>query len=278
MGPRCGRLARGTIAAQAALPASSRLASDEGRCETKITAGRRRGARRGRALRGRLAAGRGRRARPEPPTPRARFKTLTRLYPGRPGAGAGGRPRRARGLRRREAARRSRRWSPSEAAKARGDLAGLGAARSPRTRRRPPRRSSPARSSAPTASTASSGSGGRGDAGRARVADRCSDRRELAAAVETARVYSEAAEPRPRPAGDAGQLRHARGPRRARRGDRRRLDEGHGRGPRRRRDPRQGHGRPRRRQPGRPGRPAPDRPPLLRRRQRPDARLRSARE
>ncbi len=78
------------------------------------------------------------------------------------------------------------------------------------------------------------------------------------------------AEPRPRPAEHSRQLRHAELPRGPRRGDRRRPRRGHGRRARPRADRRQGHGRPGRGQPRRRRALAADRPPLLRRRLRPD--------
>ena len=80
------------------------------------------------------------------------------------------------------------------------------------------------------------------------------------------------AEPRPRPAEHPRQRRHAELPGGARRGDRRRPRGGQRRRARPRADRRQGHGRPGRRQPRRRRAGAADRPPLRRRRLRPDPR------
>ena len=181
--------------------------------------------------------------------------------PGRPGAAAGGRARRARLLRRREAARArgAGRRRGGEGSRTSSLAWALPAARqrshSPGDDRH---QHDPRRLPLPPTSRATP----KADVvkPRARVPGRRSPGAELAGAVETARVFSEAADraascrrlpptrcaPRPRERAEGS-------PRRRTRSRSRSLTAS---------DRRQGHGRPRRRQPGRPGRPAPDRAAL----------------
>ena len=173
------------------------------------------------ALRGRGAARGARRRAPARRDAKGGFKKLLLLHPERLRAGAGGRPRQARGARRRAAARRRRARRQGGRA-AGGALARLGAARGRRRRRGRRGARHRARSSPPTASTASSPA----------TDDEDPPRLESLTLLGPARARRRGRgrprrrrgpEPGPRPAEPARQRRHPHLPRRARRGDRRRL-------------------------------------------------------
>ena len=166
--------------------------------------------------------GRARRRAPAPTTPRAASRSSPLLRPDGLAAGARRRARQARGARRRAAARRRR-------ARRQGGGAAGGDARSPGRCRR--------RDDAEVAADAlvtgtilaayrfdrfKSGDGD-DDAAAARVADAARRRPSSPDAAEAARVAAEAAEPRPRPADLPANVATPTLPRRARRGDRRRL-------------------------------------------------------